>query len=95
MKADDNLIKYLECLSNLALDKIEKERLKEDLSKILTSLACLNQIDTGGIKAMTHIFDNAGDLRADIVEASIDRELLLESAPSRDEEAYLVPKAVD
>ena len=52
-------------------------------------------LDTDGVEPMSHVFPVKNVLRADEVQPSFPREELLKNAPGGDEEAFLVPKAVD
>jgi len=95
MQIDDKLISYLEDLSYLTLSEDEKCRLKEDLQKILGSIAKLSELNTDNVPERSHPFDNVNAFREDIVRPSLDRELVLANAPFRNEEMFIAPKTVE
>ena len=92
MQIDDKLISYLENLSYLTLTEDEKGRLKDDLSKILRSMARLNELNTEKVPERSHPFDNVNAFRKDEVDASLDRELILKNAPEHNDEVFIAPK---
>ena len=70
-------------------------RLQGELQQIIAYMDVLNGLDTTGVEPMSHVFPVKNVLRADDVRPSSDRAALLSNAPVPDEEAFLVPKAVD
>ena len=66
-----------------------------ELEKIVSYMEVLNALDTDGIEPLSHVFPVKNVLREDVVEPSFPREELLKNAPGGDEEAFLVPKAVE
>ena len=97
MQIDDNLILYLEDLSNLALSDDEKRQFTEDLQKILNCIDRLGKLNTDGIPECTHPrdYDNSNVLRDDEVHPSFDRELILKNAPLKNDEYFIAPKTVE
>lgn len=95
MKIDDNLIAYLEELSRLRLNNEEKTRAKEDLGRILDYMDKLNELDTTDGQEVSQPFELTNNFRADEVEQSIDRALILKNAPQKKDGYFKVPKAVE
>jgi aspartyl-tRNA(Asn)/glutamyl-tRNA(Gln) amidotransferase subunit C len=95
MEIDDKLTAYLEDLSYLTFSKDEKNRLKEDLQKILTYMARLSELDTNGVSERSHPFDNVNVFRSDEVFPSFERELILKNAPVKNDEVFIAPKTVE
>ena len=95
IKIDDNLIKYLEDLSNLTLTKEEKSTVKRDLKTILSNISKLGRLDTEGIPERSHPFDNVNAFREDEIIPHLDRDLILKNAPFKNEEMIIAPKTVD
>ena len=95
MIIDDKLITYLEDLSCLKLSDIEKERLSEDLEKILNYMQRLGELDLTGVPELSHPFNEVNAFRYDIPGASFDRELILRNAPVRNDEMFIAPKTVE
>ena len=95
MNIDERLIAYLEDLSYLTLSEEEKPRLTADLRDILNSMEQLGRLDTAGVTARSHPFDNVNSFRDDAVKSSLDRELILQNAPRKNDETFIAPSAVE
>ena len=91
----DETIEYVGILAKLDLSPEEKEAAKKDMSRMLDYIDMLNELDTEGVEPMSHVFPVKNVLREDEVKPSTPREALLRNAPVPDEEAFLVPKAVE
>ena len=94
MQIDDTLIAYLECLSYLTLSNDEKSRLKVELKEILGGMECLDDLNTEKVSECSHHFDNVNAFREDKVQASLERNLILQNAPRRNSEMFIAPKTV-
>ena len=95
MKITEELVDYISLLSRLKLDEAERAEMAGELEKIVSYMDRLAQVDTQGVEPMSHVLPIANVTRPDVVEPSCDREALLRGAPKRDDETFLVPKAVD
>ena len=95
MKITTEMVDYISVLSRLKLPEEEKERMTGELENILAYMDVLNTLDTSQVEPMSHVFPIRNVVREDEVAPSFDREQLLKNAPQRDQEACLVPKAVE
>ncbi len=95
MKITTEMVDYISVLSRLKLPEEEKERMTGELENILAYMDVLNTLDTSQVEPMSHVFPIRNVVREDEVAPSFDREQLLKNAPQRDQEAFLVPKAVE
>jgi aspartyl-tRNA(Asn)/glutamyl-tRNA(Gln) amidotransferase subunit C len=95
MQIDSKLISYLEDLSCLALSDDEKSRLTEDLQKILNIIAPISELNTDGVPECSHPLNNVNIFRNDEARPSLDRELILKNAPTRNDEMFVAPKTVE
>lgn len=95
MKITEELVDYVSVLSRLKLDEDERAAMTAELEKIVSYMDVLERLDTQGVEPLSHVLSVRNVTRADVVEPSFDREELLKSAPKRDQETFLVPKAVD
>ena len=95
MKITTELIDHISQLSRLRLPEEEKAKMAGDLEGILAYMDTLNTLDTSGVEPLSHVFPVKNVLREDEVKPSTPREALLRNAPVPDEEAFLVPKAVE
>jgi aspartyl-tRNA(Asn)/glutamyl-tRNA(Gln) amidotransferase subunit C len=95
MQIDETLVSHLEDLSYLTLSDDEKRLLTEDLRKILSGMARLEELATESVPERSHPFDNVNVFREDEAHASCERELILKNAPERDAEMFLAPRTVE
>lgn len=95
MNINTELVDYISELSRLELQCGEKQAMTAQLEQIIAYMDVLNRLDTTGVEPMSHVFPVKNVLREDEVEPSQDRAELLAGAPVPDEEAFLVPRAVD
>lgn len=95
MKITQEMVDYVSVLSRLKLPEEEKASMTAELEQILGYMDVLNTLDTAQEEPMSHVFPVKNVLRPDVVEASFPRAALLANAPVPDEEAFLVPKAVE
>ena len=95
MKITEEMVDYISLLSRLKPEEEEKRKMTAELEKIVSYMDVLNALDTADIEPMSHVFPVKNVLREDVVEPSFPREELMKNAPGGDEEAYLVPKAVE
>lgn len=95
MRITEEMVDYISLLSRLKPEEEEKRKMTAELEKIVSYMDVLNTLDTEDIEPMSHVFPVKNVLREDEVAPSFPREELLKNAPGGDEEAYLVPKAVE
>ena len=95
MEITKEMVDYVSVLSRLRLDDQAKEQMQGELQQIIASMDVLNTLDTTGVEPMSHVFPVKNVLREDEVKPSTPRAELLKNASVPDEEAFLVPKAVE
>jgi len=88
-------IDYLAGLSKLRLSPSERESAARELDVIIAYMDRLNELDTADMAPMSHVLPVRNVLRPDEISPSMCRDALLECAPRRDEEAFIVPKTVE
>src|SRR5271155_4694551 len=90
-------------LANLELTIEEEPRMQRDLNAILGHIAQLNELNTAGVAAMAQggeiiggVTDRAeASLRADVVQPSVDRSVVMAAAPETDGRFFKVPKVIE
>jgi aspartyl-tRNA(Asn)/glutamyl-tRNA(Gln) amidotransferase subunit C len=91
-------------LAHLELAPEETPRMLHDLNAILEYVAELNELDTSGVVPLAQVSElltaagigaDIGTLRADVVQASLDRATVLAQAPETDEVFFKVPKVIE
>ena len=95
-------------LANLELTAEEEPRMQRDLNAILGHIAQLSELDTADVAPMAQVGDVLGghleqtagglageSLRMDKVRSSVDRKLVMVSAPETDGRFFKVPKVIE
>ena len=82
-------------LARLELDPKDVTPLTLELTKILTYVDQLSQLDTTGVPRTTQIGIPSAPLRPDRVEPSVSKAEVLAAAPRSDDTGFLVPGFVD
>jgi aspartyl-tRNA(Asn)/glutamyl-tRNA(Gln) amidotransferase subunit C len=86
---------YIAKLSRLRLSDSEVERMRKDLDAILGYVAALQQVDTQGVPATTHVLDIATPLRRDQVKDVLPVAEVVRNAPEHTDDAMVVPKVLE
>ncbi|MGD9603611.1 MAG: Asp-tRNA(Asn)/Glu-tRNA(Gln) amidotransferase subunit GatC [Gammaproteobacteria bacterium] len=82
-------------LARLALDPAEVPAMAAQLSRILTLVDAMNQVDTDGIEPLAHPIEPAARRRADAVTEVDHRADFQAVAPATENGYYLVPRVVE
>jgi aspartyl-tRNA(Asn)/glutamyl-tRNA(Gln) amidotransferase subunit C len=91
---DDALLDYLAHLARLRLPPEERERLREDLTRILAYVAILDEVDVGEPPAPADPVPEDPVLREDVTVPPLAREEALAPAPEVLEGHFAVPAVV-
>ena len=78
-------------LARLRLDEEELERLAAELSHVLDHIEKIRELDLAGVAPTSHVVDLPAPLRADEPRPSLDREVVLASAPEPVDGGFGVP----
>ena len=81
-------------LASLNLSEEEIEGYAKDMTEILGFADMINSVDTDQIKETIAANENYNVFRKDEVIPSIDRDVLLQNAPSKDEGMFRIPKVL-
>jgi aspartyl-tRNA(Asn)/glutamyl-tRNA(Gln) amidotransferase subunit C len=95
MDISNEMVDKLADLAKLEFTPEEKERLKNDLSKITGFFEKLNELDTENVEPLIFMTDAVNVLRADEVHQPITKEEALRNAPSKDSDYFRVPKVLE
>ena len=88
-------IEHLARLARLALSDEEQVRYRDQLGSILHYMETLNELDTSGIEATSHVISLRNVMREDSARPSLRREDALRNAPDGTGEFYRVPKIIE
>jgi aspartyl-tRNA(Asn)/glutamyl-tRNA(Gln) amidotransferase subunit C len=78
----------------LSLAADEKAEMIKDMSKILSFMDKLNEIDTTGVEPLVYMTNEVNILREDEVKQVITTEEALQNAPEHDQSYFLVAKVI-
>ena len=92
MKINNKLIDQLGALSNLKLDEDAKEKMKNDLEKMILFIDKLSEIKTQNIDPLIYLSDEQNILRKDIPSKNTTQKAALKNAPQKDSDYFKVPK---
>lgn len=95
MKIDIATVDKLADLAKLEFDNSAKEEIVKDLSRVLTFIDTLNELDTADLEPLIYMNDEVNVLREDDVATTISQNEALKNAPKKDSDYFMVPKVID
>jgi aspartyl-tRNA(Asn)/glutamyl-tRNA(Gln) amidotransferase subunit C len=84
MKLDRETVDNVAYLARLGLSNEDKERMRDELSPILTYFDMLNELDTDAISPTAQVISVQNLMRADETKPSIETDAALQNAPDRE-----------
>lgn len=78
-------------LARLSFEQVEIAELTSKLGSIMGLVEQLSEVNTELVEPMVHAFDLNNVLAEDLMLPSLPRELVLENAPTSDQECFRVP----
>lgn len=96
MQVTEEILKEIAHLARLEIkEEEEKNNLIKDLTKVITWMEKLNELDTEKIDLLPTSKNTKSDLREDKQKLSVSKEEVLRNAPLDDGEFFKVPKVID
>lgn len=95
MTIDDKLVDKVARLSKLKFEAKDKEEVKNNLSKILTLVEKLEELDTSNVEPLQYMSANQNVLRKDEVKRPTTKDEALRNAASKDSDYIKVPKVLN
>ncbi|MRR17629.1 MAG: Asp-tRNA(Asn)/Glu-tRNA(Gln) amidotransferase subunit GatC [Deltaproteobacteria bacterium] len=95
MKLSSQDVEYVAKLARLEVAETERDKLTAQLNDILLYIDKLNELDTTGVRPMTHAIAVTNAFREDTVLESLGSERALANAPDARGEFFRVPKVID
>ena len=95
MDISNETIDKLADLAKLEFSGDEKEKLKDDLNKIITFIDKLNELDTQNVEPLIFMSNEVNMLRDDVVKQVITHEEAMKNAPSKDSDYFRVTKFLE
>ena len=95
MSIDKDKIKHTAKLARISLDEKKINDLSKDLSNIFKFIEKLNKANTENVKPLSSILDHSLRSREDKVNDGNIRDQILENAPNKNEDFFIVPKVIE
>lgn len=90
MEITNDTVDKLAALAKLQFNQKEKESIRQDLSKIISFVEKIEELDTEGIEPLVHINSECNVLREDEVKETITQAQALKNAPSKDSDYFKI-----
>ena len=94
IKIDEAVLEKTELLAKVKIDLSERERIMNEMEKLLAYTEKLNEIDTEGVLPLSHGEPGESALREDTVTNPDGKEQTLANVPKRRQDYPVVPKTV-
>ena len=88
---DRDQVLHVARLARLQLSEDELSTMARELTSILDHIEKIGELDLDGVPPTTHVVEVANALRPDEPRPSLPREVVLEQAPARTEDGFVVP----
>jgi aspartyl-tRNA(Asn)/glutamyl-tRNA(Gln) amidotransferase subunit C len=95
MSLDKTAVRAIAELARIEVPEEELDHLAGELSKILTFVEQLAEVDTDGVEPMTSVSEITPPLRPDAVTDGGYADAVLANAPEAEEGFFTVPKVVE
>lgn len=94
-KLSEKEVRHVAKLARLRLSDSEIEGYRKDLNSILNYVETLEELDTDGVKPMSHVMDTRNIWREDLPADTGNPEDLLTNAPLKEKGYFKVPRILD
>lgn len=95
MKIDRTTLEKIAHLARLEIDEKDIPKMMEDMSKMVSFVEKLNEVDTEGVEPLTTMSHEINSLRDDVVKDQLSKDDVLKNAPKKDENFFRVPKVLE
>ena len=95
MDIDKKLVKKIATLSRIKIQEKEVEKFSKELSKIITWVEKLNEVDTKNISPTTNPSDIKIPFRKDEIKDGKIKDKILKNAPEHKGGYFIVPKVIE
>lgn len=94
MLVDRSLLLQLEKLAKLELSETERDRIKEDLERMIQMVGKLEELNLEEVKPLRHMREGSIGLREDKIKNQITTQDALKNAPGKKGAYFTVPKVI-
>lgn len=94
MNIDDSIVDKIAGLSKLRFEGKSKDKMKDDMNKMIDFVGKLNEVNTEGIEPLIHLTEELNVLREDVPYSETTQEEALKNAPKKDSDYFRIPKVL-
>ena len=95
MSVDAATVRRIAHLARIAVADDEVEHLRGEINAILAFVEQLSEVDVEGVQPMTSVTPMVMKKRPDVVTDGNDADAILQNAPAREGNYFVVPKVVE
>ena len=95
MSVDAATVRRIAHLARIAVADDEVEHLRGEINAILAFVEQLSEVDVEGVQPMTSVTPMVMKKRPDVVTDGDDVDAILQNAPAREGNYFVVPKVVE
>ena len=94
MNIDDSIVDKIAGLSKLKFEGKSKDKMKDDMNKMIDFVGKLNEVNTEGVEPLIHLTEELNILRDDVSYSKTTQEEALKNAPKKDSDYFRIPKVL-
>ncbi|QQL48358.1 Asp-tRNA(Asn)/Glu-tRNA(Gln) amidotransferase subunit GatC [Mucilaginibacter ginkgonis] len=94
MKVTEETVDKIAHLARLEVSAEEKQDLMNDMSRILSFMDKLNEVDTSAVEPLVYMTEGGNVFREDVLKQEITHQEALQNAPQKDGTYFMVPKVL-
>jgi aspartyl-tRNA(Asn)/glutamyl-tRNA(Gln) amidotransferase subunit C len=95
MEVNKDTVKKIAHLSRLQFTDEEETKLQGEMTKILSWMEKLNELDTDQVEPLIHMSHEINVIRPDVVVDELAHKNALLNAPKKDSDYFRVPKVIE
>ncbi|MGZ5244743.1 MAG: Asp-tRNA(Asn)/Glu-tRNA(Gln) amidotransferase subunit GatC [Bacteroidia bacterium] len=95
MNIDKATVERVANLARLSFTEEEKEKVQAEMTKIVSFIEKMNELDTEGVEPLIFMSDEINAFREDNAYTEITKEEALKNAPQKDSDYFKVPKVIE
>ena len=92
---DSVVIEKVAQLAKIGLTPQEVQDLRKDLARMMEFLSTLGKVPTEGVSPLVNPASHANSLRPDVLAIDATATTILQNAPLKEQDMFLVPKIVE
>lgn len=94
-KIDIKTVDEIAHLARLEFANEEKDRILNDMNRMLAFVDKLNELDTTNVDPLIYMTEERSIMREDEIKVTVTQDEALKNAPKKDSDYFKVPKVID